>query len=60
MRIETSLGFSIDVDDDGRFSLPDRQFTAAELNKIARQVNRAIRQDAMAQQISEMEETDGI
>lgn len=58
MRIKTSLGFSIDVDDDGRFFLPDRQFTAAELNKIARQVNRAIRQDAMSQQISEMEETD--
>lgn len=59
VRIKTSLGFSVDVDDDGRFNLPDRQFTAAELKKVARDVNRAARQDAAAQQISEMEDADG-
>lgn len=36
-------GFWVEVDENGRFELPDRQFTAAELKKIARDVNRAIR-----------------
>lgn len=56
MRVKTSLGFSVEVDDDGRFYLPDRPFTAAELKKVARDVGRAFRQALAGQQIVEMED----
>lgn len=36
----------IEVDDDGKFELPQRPYTAAELKKIAREVNKAIRDAA--------------
>ena len=41
--VET-LGECIDITDEGRFELPSREYTAAELKKIAREVNRAMRE----------------
>lgn len=38
------LGESIEVSDEGRFELPCREYTAPELKKIAREVNKAFRQ----------------
>lgn len=43
MIIKTSLGFSVSVDSDGRFQLPDRSFTTTDLKKVARDISRAIR-----------------
>lgn len=56
MRVKTSLGFYVEVDGDGRFYLPDRPFTVAELKKVAREVGRAFRQSQIDQQITEMED----
>lgn len=39
-----TLGETIEVSDEGRFELPSRSYTAAELKKIAVEVNRAERQ----------------
>ena len=41
--IET-LGECIDISDEGKFELPSKEYTASELKKIAREVNRAIRE----------------
>ena len=43
MRVKISLGFSVEVDEDGRFELPERKFSSAELKKVAREVNRGLR-----------------
>ena len=43
MIVKISLGFSVEVDEDGRFSLPDRKFSASELKRVAREVNRHLR-----------------
>lgn len=43
MRIKVSLGFTVDVDDSGRFELPNRRFTTTELKVVTREVNRALR-----------------
>lgn len=43
MKIKISLGFEVDVDECGRFELPERKFNTTELKKIAREVNREIR-----------------
>lgn len=56
MRVKTSLGFSIEVNEDGRFNLPDRPFTTSELKKIAREVGRAFRQSQIEQMIPETED----
>ena len=57
MEIEvSSVGLTVDVDDFGRFKLPDRLFTPAELNKIAREVNRAIRLEKTRANIEENED----
>lgn len=37
------LDITLYVDENGRFELPQRLYTAPELNKIALEVNRAIR-----------------
>lgn len=37
------LDITLDVDENGRFELPQRLYTAPELNKIALEVNRSIR-----------------
>ena len=41
--MKISLGFSVEVDEDGRFDLPARKFSPAELKKVAREVNRHLR-----------------
>lgn len=39
-----SLGECIDISDDGRFELPSREYTTPLLKKIAREINRAMRE----------------
>lgn len=48
MKVKTSLGFKVDVDEGGQFYLPDRPFTTAELKKLAREIGRACRNAAFA------------
>ena len=44
MEIQLSLGFTIEIDEAGRFELPsDRTYSTSELNRIAREVNRHLR-----------------
>lgn len=47
MEIDLSLGFSVVVYEDGTFELPQRMYTTAELKKIAREINRTLRQEQM-------------
>lgn len=47
MEIDLSLGFSVVVLEDGTFELPHRMYTTAELKKIAREINRVLRQEQM-------------
>lgn len=54
MKLKISLGFLIEVDEDGRFCLPDRKFSAAELKKIAREVNRHLREQHAENDINEV------
>ena len=51
MKIKISLGFSVEVGEDGRFHLPDREFNTAELKKIAREVNRTIRNSSVEEDV---------
>lgn len=37
------LSEEVEVSDEGKFALPSREYTPAELKKIAREVNRAMR-----------------
>lgn len=37
------LGETVEVSEEGRFELPSREYTAAELKKIAREINKASR-----------------
>lgn len=41
------LDDTVEVDEQGRFELPSRSYSCAELKKIAREVNRAIRQSTL-------------
>lgn len=41
--VDISLGFSVEVDDFGNITLPDNTYTSAQLKKIAREVDKAIR-----------------
>lgn len=41
--IET-LGECVSISDEGKFKLPSKEYTSAELKKIAREINRAIRE----------------
>lgn len=42
--VPISLGFTLEVDEYGRFELPSGQtYSTSELNKIAREVNRHLR-----------------
>lgn len=44
LRVKTSvLEDEIEVSEEGRFILPSKEYTTAELKKIAREVNRAMR-----------------
>ena len=47
MKITIREDLQIEVDEYGKFELPSTTYTAAELNKIAREVNRAIRKSRM-------------
>ena len=38
-----TLDAEVEMDDDGRFELPNRPYTTAELNRIAREINRFLR-----------------
>lgn len=49
------LDDTIQVSDEGRFELPSRLYTAAELKKIATEVNRAARQHYFAEKEDEHE-----
>lgn len=40
--VET-LGEYIEISEEGKFELPSRSYTSAELKKIAREINRASR-----------------
>ena len=44
----TVLNDYVEVSDAGRFELPARDYSAAELKKIARDVNRALRESVIA------------
>lgn len=37
------LGEEVEVSDEGKFVLPSKEYTPSELKKIAREVNRAMR-----------------
>lgn len=54
MKVKISLGFTVDVSEDGRFQLPDREFTTTELKKIAREVNRQLRDNAAENVLGEV------
>lgn len=43
MEIDLSLGFSVIVNEDGTFELPNRLFTTTDLKRIAREINRELR-----------------
>lgn len=43
MIVKISLGFSVEVDDFGNITLPSDTFTSAQLKKIAREVDKAVR-----------------
>lgn len=58
MRVKTSLGFSVEVDEDGRFELPARKFSSAELKKVAREVNRRLRDCAAEYDLNEVYQDD--
>ena len=46
MKVKLSLGFAVNVDEDGRFRLPsDRKFTTTELKKMIREVNHQLREN---------------
>ena len=47
MKVNIHKDLQIEVDEYGKFELPSAIYTAAELNKIAREVNRAIRKSRM-------------
>ena len=47
MKVNIHKDLQIEVDEYGKFELPSTTYTAAELNKIAREVNRAIRKSRM-------------
>ena len=52
MEIQLSLGFTIEINEAGRFELPgDRTYSTSELNKIARDVNRYLRKSSIEQLI---------
>lgn len=54
MKVKISLGFTVDVGEDGRFQLPDREFNPTELKKIAREVNRQLRDNAAENVLGEV------
>lgn len=54
MKIKISLGFTVDVDEDGRFHLPDREFTTAELKRVVREVNRQMRENTAENVLNEV------
>ena len=54
MKVKISLGFTVDVGEDGRFHLPDREFNTTELKKIAREVNRQLRDNAAENVLGEV------
>ena len=47
MKVNIHKDLQIEVDEYGKSELPSTTYTAAELNKIAREVNRAIRKSRM-------------
>ena len=56
MIVKTTLGFSVEVNDDnGSFLLPQRHYTTAELKKIARDINRDMRQKHTTQLLGEVQ-----
>lgn len=55
MRIDLSIGFSVEVDELGRFELPNRTYTTADLKKIAREVNRECRKSLAAANLEEVD-----
>lgn len=54
--VSISLGFNVEVDDFGNITLPDRPFTSAQLKKIAREVDKAMRLAAKNEEIGGCEE----
>ena len=42
-----TLGEHINVSQDGKFTLPDREYTTQELKKIAREINRELRYSSL-------------
>lgn len=58
MKIKTSLGFTVDVNEDGRFQLPDREFTTVELKKVVREVNRQLRENTVENVLNEVFDDD--
>lgn len=54
MRIKVSLGFTVDVDENGKFQLPDREFTTVELKKVVREVNHQLRENTAENVLKEV------
>lgn len=54
MRVKISLGFTVEVDEDGRFQLPDREFNTTELKKVVREVNRQLRENTAENVLNEV------
>lgn len=49
MIVKISLGIEVEVDDFGNITLPSNTFTSAQLKKIAREVDKAIRISNMSE-----------
>ena len=54
MEIEISLGFTVVVNTNGAFELPNRLYTTAELKKITREINRALRNSLAENSVDEV------
>ena len=54
MVVKTSLGFSVEVDFEGKFELPARKFSSAELKKVAREVNKSLRNFDVERDLNEV------
>ena len=55
MIVNTSIGISVDVGEDGRFNLPQREYTTTDLKKITRDINRSCRRQLIEAEMEGMD-----
>jgi hypothetical protein len=53
MTVKISMGIEVEVDDFGNITLPRDTFTSAQLKKIAREVDKAVRISNCRQELDE-------